>query len=78
MSCSFETYKQLRAETATKADAAEQACTEEADAQQALQAAQTALSEAQTKKTNAYAAWQESERAENAEAKKLGIEPCPD
>lgn len=76
MACDFSSYNSLRAETATKSDAAAAACVALVEAEAALSDAQTDVNTKTADKTMAYAEWETAERAENAEATNLGIAPC--
>ena len=76
MACDFSSYDSLRAETATKSDAAAASCAALVEAEAALAAAQTDVNTKTADKSMAYAEWEAAERAENAEAINLGIAPC--
>ena len=77
MACDFSIYNSLRDDTRNKALTASNACASVETAQLALADAQAALNAAQVAKAEAYDAWQKAERAENAEAISLGIDPLP-
>ena len=77
MACDFTTYNALRDDTRNKSGEAQASCAAAASAQDSLTDAQAALEAAQMAKAEAYDAWQKAERAENAEAMKLGIDPMP-
>lgn len=77
MSCDFSTYNQLRDVTRNASVDAKAACDSLVVAEQAVSDAQAALTAAQTAKQSAYRAWEDAEKAENAEAVRLGIDPNP-
>ena len=77
MSCDFSKYNGLRDATRNASVDAQAACAAEDTARAALSDAQQALQNATVSKQQAYATWESAERAENAEAKKLGIDPTP-
>ena len=77
MSCDFSTYNQLRDVTRNASVDAKAACDSLTTAEQAVADAQAALTTAQQNKQSAYRAWEDAEKAENAEAIRLGIDPSP-
>lgn len=76
MTCDFGAYNAARQNTNTKAETAAQRCVELEEAEAALAQATADRDAAENAKTTAYADWQTAERAENAEATNLGIQPC--
>ena len=78
MSCDFSTYNQLRDVTRNASVDAKSACDSLTVAEQAVADAQAALAAAQQAKQSAYRAWEDAEKAENAEAERLGINPTPE
>ena len=77
MSCDFSTYNALRDATRNAANEAAASCTAVEVAQAALVDAQATLDAAQADKAMKYDEWERAEKAENAEATRLGINPTP-
>lgn len=75
--CDFTNYNMLRDDTRNKAAEAATACAQVETAQAGVIDAQATLDAANAAKAASYSAWEIAEQAENAEARRLGIDPTP-